>query len=249
MSGAITLAAQSAIKIGAGLVTAAVPRAIHDIIENKLTEVMSVPLSDVGGHLGVDAIAELEEQLQLCQVIVVGPGMGRSTEMSKILSAILKVNKPCIIDADGLYALKGILGELKNRTAPIVITPHPGELSRLINVPIAALLEEPVAYTEQFAKQYGVTVVFKIERTIISDGTETFVNTTGNPGLAKAGSGDVLAGMIGGMMAQGLKPIEASVVGVYSHGKAADLLLEKKSVYTLLPSDLIKELDEVFHNL
>ncbi|MGL4737767.1 MAG: NAD(P)H-hydrate dehydratase [Cellulosilyticaceae bacterium] len=249
MSGAITLTAQSALKIGAGLVTAAVPRAIHEIVENKLTEVMSVPLSDIGGHLGIDAITELEGQLAMAKVVVVGPGMGRSPEMSSILREILKIEKPCIIDADGLFALKSILHQLEKRQAPVIITPHPGELSRLMDIPIGDLLEEPIEYTEAFAKKYGITVVFKTERTVISNGKETLINTTGNPGLAKGGSGDVLAGMIGGMLAQGVTPIEASMIGVYTHGMAADLLMARKSVYTLLPSDLIEELDQVFHHL
>lgn len=249
MSGAITLAAQSAMKIGAGIVTAAVPKSIHQIIENKLTEVMSIPLSDIGGKLGIDAITELEEPLKQCQVIVIGPGMGRSAELRTILAEILKTDKPCIIDADGLFALKEHLGMLEKRQAPVIITPHPGELGRLIDVPIEALLEEPIAYTEEFAKKYGVTVVFKIERTIISNGTKTLINTTGNPGLAKGGSGDVLAGMIGGMLAQGIQPLDAAMIGVYVHGRAADVLVARKSIYTLLPSDLIEELDQIFHDL
>lgn len=249
MSGAVALAAHSAIKIGAGIVTAAVPRAIHDIVEQKLTEVMSIPIHDVDGHFSIDAVADIEALMKGYSVIVVGPGMGRSKESQFIIEAVLKSNKDCIIDADGLYGLKPHLERLKGRKARTVITPHPGELSHLIDVPIEDLLDNPLYYTQKVAREYGLIVVFKIERTMISDGEHVWINTTGNPGLAKGGSGDVLAGMIGGIVAQGLPALEAANISVYAHGKAADRLCETKSIYTFLPSDLIAELDHVFHYL
>ncbi|MGL4345145.1 MAG: NAD(P)H-hydrate dehydratase [Cellulosilyticaceae bacterium] len=249
MSGAVTLAAHSTLKIGAGIVSVAVPRTIHDILEQKLTETMTIPLADVGGHIGIDAITEIQAIIENYSHVVIGPGIGRSKEVTQVLKAVLDSQKPCVIDADGLYALKPILEEIKERQAPIVITPHPGELSHLIEVPVEAILDAPLECTKQFANDYGITVVCKIERTIISDGKKSWINTTGNSGLAKGGSGDVLAGMVGGMMAQGLDALRAAVFAVYCHGMAADLLCERGSMQTLMASDLIGKLDEVLYVL
>lgn len=247
MSGAITLAVMSCLKSGAGTVTAAVPENIHDIMEQKVTEIMTLPMPSEEGHIGKEAIKVLSELFQKYDVIGIGPGIGRSEVIKQIIQELLKSEKPCVIDADGLYALKPYLKDAKNRKAPIVITPHPGEMAYLIEDNIPALLENALDKVCQFAKDYGIITVLKLERTLIADKEGTlYINTTGNSGLAKGGSGDVLTGMITSFLAQGMRPEEAAHLGVYIHGKTADYLADQESIYTLLPSRLIDNLHVAF---
>ena len=244
LSGAITLSAMGCIKVGAGLVAAAVPECIHDIMEQKLTEVMTYPLPCENGELSLDASSSLKAILPNYTVVAFGPGIGRNNSIEKLLKNVLEIQMPCIIDADGLYALKELLPFLKERTAPTVITPHPGEMSRLVNKNIDEILENGIEIARNFALEYGITVVLKTERTIVAwPNGEIYVNTTGNPGMAKGGSGDVLTGIITGLVAQNLNITEAAVTGVYLHGRAGDIMAAKKGIYTMLPSDLYEGLE------
>lgn len=246
MAGAITLAAKACMKIGAGLVSVAVPECVYPIVEQSIWEVMTIGCKDRNGYLSEGAVEEIKAQLKKCDVIGMGPGIGRVSAIEKIIQVVLEEDKPCVIDADGLYAIKPYLDKLKNRRAATILTPHPGELSYLIDKPINEIMENSLTICESFAKKYKVTLVLKLERTIVATEDKLFINRTGNSGLAKGGSGDVLTGIIVGLLAQGANSLEAAKMGVYGHGKAADLMIQSKGSYALLPTDLYEGIEKLF---
>nr|WP_302598780.1 NAD(P)H-hydrate dehydratase [uncultured Cellulosilyticum sp.] len=242
MSGAPTLASEAALKIGSGLVTAAVPESIHDIMEVKLTEVMTVPLRDEEGHIALEGVKQIKELISNYTKVAIGPGLGRSEAAKKAVKEVLLSDKPCVIDADGLYYVSDMLEILKKRMAPTILTPHPGEMARLTGATIEEILEHPIENARQFAQKNKVILVLKIERTVIADETgNIYISRSGNNGMAKGGSGDVLTGLITGLWAQNIMPIEATKLGVYIQSRAGDLLVQKKNEYSLLPSDIYKE--------
>lgn len=247
MSGAVTLASQAAISSGSGLVTAAVPEVIHDIMEVKLTEVMTIPLKSEEGHIAKEAISEIEALIPNYNKIAIGPGIGRSEAAKKAVEAVLKSDKPCVIDADGLYYLKDMLEIIKVRKAPTILTPHPGEMARLTGSTIEEILEHPLEVASEFAQKNKVILVLKTERTVIADKDgDIYISRNGNNGMAKGGSGDVLTGIILGLWAQNIAPIDAAKLGVYIQSRAGDLLRQKKNEYSMLPSDIyIKGIDLV----
>ena len=250
MSGAISLSALAVLKSGAGVATAAVPKCIHDILEQKLTEVMTIPLPDEEGHIAPDAVRILKELTEKYDVIAIGPGIGKSAGIKDLLSVVLDSKKPCVIDADGLYALKPLLDKAKRREVPVIITPHPGEMAMLSDQSIPFILENSRQVALSFAAENNIITVLKTERTLIADPQgNLYINTTGNCGMAKAGSGDVLTGIISGLCAQGLKGKEAAALGVYLHGRSGDIVKSKVSGYAMLPSDVLKGVEEVFVEL
>lgn len=250
LSGAPTLTGLGAFKVGCGTVTVAVPRAIHDIMEQKLTEVMTIPLMDEEGHFGAMAASEVKKIIEAYDIIVVGPGIGRSKEIHEILLTVLASSKPCVIDADALYFLKEMLEVVKLRNALTIITPHPGEMARLTGLGKEEILQNPIKVARDFATQNNVITVLKIERTVVADTKgNIYINTSGNTGMAKGGSGDLLTGILAGLMAQHIEPIDAACLGVYIHGRAADIMANKKTQYTILPSDLFEGIDEAFQEI
>lgn len=249
MSGAVVLCATSCISTGAGTVTLGIPESIQDIISNKLTEAMTIGLPEVKGHFSLEATPRIKELIARYDVIAIGPGLGRSEEVKSIIQVVLASDKPCVIDADGLYALKPYLNQLKSRKAPTVLTPHPGEMAYLIDETIDNILEDPITYAKQFVEKYSVTLVLKLEKTLIVDQEVTYINTTGNNGLAKGGSGDVLTGIITALIGQKVPEEKAARLGVYMHGRAADMLAEEKTVYAVIPSEVSKYLGKVFKQL
>lgn len=250
MSGAVTLTSTAALKAGAGIVTAAVPKAIHDIMEQKLTEVMTIPLEDKEGHISEGAIKQIKELISKYDVIAVGPGIGRSKESEAVLLTVLESDKPCIIDADALYFLRGMLELLRVRSGATIITPHPGEMARLIDLPLSAVLDTPIELTHQFAKENNVTTVLKIERTVVGDEQgNIYINKGGNSGMAKGGSGDLLTGIIAGLLAQSMEASGAARLGVYLHARAADIMKTLKSEFTILPTDLYEGMDKAFKEM
>lgn len=247
MSGAVTLASQAAIRSGSGLVTAAVPESIHDIMEVKLTEVMTIPLKAKEGHIAIEAILEIKSLIPNYNKIAIGPGLGRSEAAKMAVEEILKSDKPCLIDADGLYYLNDMLEIIRMRKAPTILTPHPGEMARLTGSTIEEILERPLEVASQFAQKNKVILVLKTERTVIADEDgNIYISRNGNSGMAKGGSGDVLTGIIIGLWAQNIASIDAAKLGVYIQSRAGDLIRQKKNEYSMLPSDIyIKGIDLV----
>jgi len=243
-SGAAALAAEGGLRAGCGLTTLACPAHLNPVFESKLTEVMTVPLPEVDGMVSMQAIAEIEALWQDKSVVAIGPGLGSGSEVGSLVRRLVRdCPLPMVIDADGLNALAGHLEVLQDRQAPTVLTPHPGELSRLLACTVAEIESDRIGIARRFAREHGVILVLKGARTVIAepDGT-VFVNGSGNPALACGGTGDVLTGIIGGLLSQRLASVAAVLLGVYLHGRAADRLSATLGPAGILASDLLKEL-------
>lgn len=248
LTGAACMTAESALRSGAGVVTAAVPASLNDIFEQRLLEVMTLPLDDNGsGHFTAASKARLMEAADGFDALAIGPGIGRDPECARMVADFIrKTEAPLVIDADGINAFAGKPGSLKRRLAPTVLTPHVGELARLMGKEPAAVASGRLAAAKEAARRTGAVVLLKGSATIITDGDITLVNPNGNPGLATAGSGDVLTGIIAALMAKGLDPLDAAAGGALLHGLAADEAAEDLGIDNLIASDLIEYLPEAF---
>ncbi len=247
LTGAVCLCAQSALIAGAGLVTAGVPRCLNDIIEIKLTEVMSLPLPEIpSGALSEGAFGVIKKFLPKIDALAVGCGGGRAkSTVNLFVKLIEQISLPMVVDADALYALASRREVLKNRKTDILIlTPHEGEFSRLTGISVSEVHKRRKELAKEFALRYNLTLVLKGYRTIVTDGKRFFENSTGNPGMATAGSGDVLTGIIGGLLVQGMEPFVAAKIGVYLHGLSGDLVEREKTQYCLIASDIIEFLPQ-----
>ncbi|NSW84187.1 MAG: NAD(P)H-hydrate dehydratase [Syntrophothermus sp.] len=242
LTGAVVMAAEAALRSGAGLVTAAVPQSLQPAIESRLIEVMTTPLPETSlKTISLEALPALQSLLERTSVCVAGPGMGRYPEARAVIRFILETaGVPVVIDADGLNALAEDLGVLKDRQIPVILTPHPGEMSGLSGLSVADIQADRLEVARGFASEWGVTLVLKGHNTVIATpGGDVYVNVTGNPGMATAGSGDVLSGIIAGFMAQGLLPDQAAISGVYVHGKAGDEAKKEKGERGLNAMDIV----------
>ena len=246
-SGAAAMAAISALKVGAGLVRLAAPKSIMNSLEAKLLEVVKIPLSETADEtISHAAIDELLPHLEKTDVVVIGPGLTTNPETADFLFGLLpKITVPMIIDADAINIIAQKVGSLKKINAPFVLTPHPGELSRMIKLTPAQINSARIDLAPKLAKELAGVLVLKGAPTIIaSPDREIYLNPTGNSGLASAGSGDVLVGMISGFLAQNLSLIEASMLGVFTHGLCADLAVETSNEYSLTAQDLINSIPD-----
>lgn len=194
---------------------------------------------------------KLLSALRNADAVVLGPGMMRTKDTAKILKTVItKYNKTLIIDADGINALSRNIDILSRKKCDIILTPHMGEMARLGKTDVESIAVSREGIASVFAKNYGVTVVLKGAGTVVAGKNgEVFVNTTGNPGLSRGGSGDVLAGVIGSLSATGLSPVDASRVGAFVHGLAADVLLEEKTEQSMLPRDITGTLPKAFSGI
>ncbi len=244
LSGAVCLCAEAALRIGAGLVTAGIPGSLNNIFEVKLTEVMSLPLADRGGALSREAFKDIKKFLDKIDLIVLGPGAGLKDSTKELVVRVIKeIDKPMIVDADGLTALASNLKILSKRKAnSLILTPHPGEFSRLLKLDIGKIKERRKELVKKFALRYNLILILKGKNTLVSDGKRIFENNTGNPGMATAGTGDVLTGIVAGLLAQGIGQFEAAKTGVYLHGLAGDYAARDKTENCLIASDIIEYL-------
>lgn len=244
-SGAAVLAARAAFRTGAGLVHLAAPRGIMNILEKKILEAVKVPLPETK-YETIDRGAEpiLLSLIEKSDLMVIGPGITSRPETARLVRDLLpKVRRPMIIDADALNILAQDPRLISKIRVPFILTPHPGEFARLIRSSPRMVNEHRIDWTLKFARQWGGVVVLKGAPTVIAspDG-EVFVNPTGNSGLATAGSGDVLAGMIAGLLAQTKAPLEAALCGAFLHGLAADHKVKRSNEYSLIAGDLIEQI-------
>ncbi|MFH1578186.1 MAG: NAD(P)H-hydrate dehydratase [Candidatus Omnitrophota bacterium] len=244
-SGASILCANSAMRAGAGLVTLGLPEGLaQSIIKRKPPEVMLKPLAQTSRlTLSLKAYPQIKAILKTVDILIIGPGLSQDKSTQHLIQRLIRViDKPVVIDADGLNALCGHLGVLvKNKNRPqFVLTPHPGEMARLLGVTTKNIQADRKQIAKSFAKAYAVTVVLKGFQTIIADyRCKLYINKTGNPGMAAAGSGDVLAGIIGAFLAQGLDSFAAAKYAVYLHGLAGDLAAKQKTELAMIASDII----------
>ncbi len=244
-TGAAALAGQAAVRSGCGLVTVGTPASVNDILEVKLTEAMTCPLPDQQGLLTEQAQGTIAQLLAERQALAVGPGLGQSEGLGKLLVWLLQqAELPVVIDADGLNLLVGRLEVLENYSGPPpVLTPHPGEMARVTGLTVAEIEADRFAVARDFARKYGVVLLLKGPRTlIVSPEGRVRINGSGNDGLASGGSGDVLTGVIGGLLAQGLEPFTAAALGAWLHGRAAELVADGQGTAGMAASDLLSHL-------
>jgi NAD(P)H-hydrate epimerase len=251
MAGAISLAGMSCLRSGAGLVKLAVPECILDTVAGYEPSYMTVPLvCDASGYLFPQAFDQLREHLEEATAIACGPGLGRSAFLTQLVRKFYEsVPQPMVIDADGLNALASAPDRLDGPAGPRILTPHPGEFARLAKLPEKTPRAEQISQAAELAKQHQLVIVLKGHPTFITDGAREAENTTGNPGLATGGTGDVLTGIITALVCQGLAPFEAAVLGAHVHGLAGDLAAAELGQVSLIASDLLKYLPGAFQAL
>ncbi|MCD6135917.1 NAD(P)H-hydrate dehydratase [Candidatus Bipolaricaulota bacterium] len=239
MSGAAILTATAALRAGAGLVTVACPRSIQSIIATALPEAITIGLPDKDGHLTGDSLAPLRDVLARADVLAIGPGLGRADATGAFVrSLIAEVKSPLVLDADGLFALNP--ETLKRIAGYAVLTPHPGEMSRLIERPADEIDADRIEVARAFAGGHGVVLLLKGRPTAIGTPSgEVFLNPTGNTALATGGSGDVLTGIIAGLLAGGASTRDAAILGAYVHGYAAEHRSRDRAERSIIPSDLL----------
>jgi len=249
MTGAAYLAAESALRCGAGLVLLAVPAQLCAIIEIKATCVISMPVASTDdGAFAPEAADELADALEACSVALVGPGIGTRRATAEFVHRLLdRVRHPVVIDADALNIMAGdadALAALGERV-PVVLTPHPGEFARLTGLSTAQVQRDRSRLASRLAQSLKAVVVLKGRGTVVTDGRREYINTTGNPGMATAGSGDVLAGMIGAFIGQGVECFDAACLGVERHGAAGDVAAERKGALGMTAEDILSAVPEV----
>ena len=238
-SGAAVLCAGGALRSGAGLVTLGIPKSlITPVIKIKPKEAMILPLAETKeGTLSLSAFRKLKDFCKNISVLVVGPGLSQNKSTQALARKVIsKINKPMVIDADGFNALSGGL-KIPQDT---ILTPHPGEMARLLWVSVKKIQSERIKAAVTFAKRHRVILALKGHNTVVADYKgNLYVNKTGNPGMATAGSGDVLTGMIAAFLGQKLNAFEAAKYAVYLHGLAGDLAAREKTQLSLIASDII----------
>jgi len=245
MSGAIVMTAKAALRSGIGLLTMAIPECIHHTCASHLLEAMYIPCSSTNGYFTGDIpFHEVD-----FDVIAIGPGIGRTDSIKRVVEDAFQQNVPIIIDADGLFHFNKELAKM--RTAPTIITPHPGEMARLGGTSIQFVEENRFSVSRQFAMENNVYVVLKGPYTIVTTPAgDQFVNTTGNPALAKGGSGDVLTGIILALIKQAATIQEAISNAVYIHGRTADILVDENhhTNMDVVATDIIEALPKALHS-
>lgn len=243
MPGAAVFCVEAALRTGAGLVKLMTPKSAYPIIASHTVQSVFCPLEEENGIISVESLSLIFSEIEKCDAIVIGCGLGVNENTTKIIHSILKnASVPIIIDADGINSILMCIDILKDIKAPVVLTPHPGEMARLISKTVSEVQDNRISIAKDFAKKYGVYLVLKGANTIATDGENVFVNTTGNPSLAMGGTGDMLSGMIGSFAAQGMPLLDAVKAGVFIHGYNADKAVQKYSQRGLTVSDLIEQL-------
>ena len=237
-TGAAYLAAQACLRSGAGLVFFGVPESIYQIEALKLNEAIVFSLPDEDGKLSAAAIPEILERLPKMDAVLIGPGLGQSEGAFQVVKKVLECAAcPVVLDADGINVMGAHKDILRERTNATILTPHAGEFARL-----GGDAGQRIAAAEAMAKDLGCILLLKGHGTVITDGTNTYINPTGNPGMAVGGSGDVLAGIIAALLGQGIEPLQAAACGAWIHGAAGDICAAEIGQYGMLPTDMVNVL-------
>ncbi len=249
LTGAAYLACQGALRCGSGLVTNGIPKPLNKIMEVKLTEAMTLPLPATSDKsLSIKAEDEILKFGKKCDVVALGPGLGANEETVVLVRSLVgKIEAPLVLDADGINSIGCDLDILKKRSGRTVLTPHPGEMARLMNKDVKFVQSKREDAARSVAEITNSVVVLKGHKTVVanSDGS-IYVNGTGNSGMATAGMGDILTGMIASFIGQGIDDYSASVIAVYLHGLAGDIARDKKGPFCMIASDLLDSLPEAF---
>jgi len=243
LTGAPCLAAGAAIRAGAGYAIVCCPASLEPILEAKLTEVMTLGLEDTDGGLAAAAAEPILERAERSACVVVGPGLGRAEHTRRLVREVVpRVPAPLLIDADGLNALGTDLGLLRDREAPTVLTPHGGELGRLLGRDSGEIAARRLAGARAASEASGAVVVLKGDDTIVADGESVAVNALESPALATAGTGDVLSGAIGALIARGTGPFAAACAGVHAHARAGRLAAGRLGAESVIAGDVVADL-------
>lgn len=253
-AGAAALVGAAALRSGAGLVRVACPEEVQPTVASFEPSYMTYPIrNDPEGLLCFDeARKALERFLPQVDVLAMGPGLGQSADLRELVRwVVASVEIPTVLDADALNNLAGQTDVLANPRRPVVITPHPGEFSRLTGRPKAEIQADRETHAVALAEHAGggLIVVLKGAETIVTDGRRIYVNTTGNPGMSTGGSGDVLTGVIAALIGQDLSPFDAACLGVYAHGLAGDIARDQNGEVGLIAGDIVDSLADAFHHL
>ena len=254
MVGCCALATEGALRSGAGLVTLAFPECLYTALTSRLTENLFLPLStNKDGFISSDSVKTLLSACENSDVIMVGCGLGTSESIKELVKALVTENeKPLIMDADALNCLSEFNDILLNKKCEILLTPHPGEMSRLCGLSVADIEENREEIIVDFCKTYKVNVLLKGHETLIcnSSADSLYINKTGNTGLSKGGAGDLLSGIIAGLTPSMKSNLyDSAVLGAFVHGMSADLLKNEMSEYSILPSDCAKVLGKVYSRI
>ncbi|GAG66910.1 unnamed protein product [marine sediment metagenome] len=247
-TGAAYMCSMSALIGGAGVVTIAIPEGLNTVMETKLTEVMTLPLPQTkDGTLAISALPKILDEVKKFDCLAIGPGISLNEETSDLVISLVKNLKiPLVIDADALTILSENIEILRDSKAPIVITPHPGELSRLLNIS-EVNLKDRLELNKEISKKIKKISVLKGARTLISNPKgETYINLTGSPAMATAGSGDVLVGVIASLIAQGIDLFNAAIIGTYIHGLAGDMASEEIGQRSVIATDIMSKIPDAF---
>jgi NAD(P)H-hydrate epimerase len=247
--GAASLTATACLRSGAGLSYLAIPKSLNTIFAGKLTEVVLWPCEDSGrGYLGAGNLEELISRIEPQNALAIGPGLGQAEATGQLLFALLaSLNKPVVLDADGLNLVSRNIDAVNTYQGPMVLTPHPGELARLIGKSTQQIAADRIAVARQTAIALGKVLVLKGSPTVIAEPAgKVYINSSGNAGMATAGSGDVLTGAVAALLAQGLSALDAALVGVYIHGAAGDLAREQKGEMGMIARDILAMLPRAF---
>jgi ADP-dependent NAD(P)H-hydrate dehydratase len=246
MSGAAVLCGSAALRSGAGLVTIACPSEIQPIVAMGNPCYMTVGISH-----SPEGASKVRQLADAADVIAIGPGLGRGSAIAGLVRALVMQlpEKPIVLDADGLNNMAPIPGAVKVRPAPLILTPHLGEFSRLTGRTIDDLQANRESAAVKYARGLGVTLLLKGHRTVVTDGRRLYVNETGNPGMATGGSGDVLTGVLAALLGQGFSPLEATILAAWVHGRAGDLGAATLSQVSLTASDVLQFLPQAFREV
>jgi len=258
MAGAAAMCAEAALRSGAGLITIGAPHSVVPVLAAKTTCPTTHPFAETeAGSFAAHALLEVIDLLPGFTAVALGPGIGRHPSTCWfVLNVILKLGVPAVIDADGLNSLATDIDVLDRRHAPLILTPliltpliltpHPGEMARLAGISPAAVQADRIGVAEAFAARHRALLVLKGHGTVVTDGERTYVNTTGNPGMATGGAGDVLTGVILGLLCQQFEPFAAAQLGAYIHGLAGDIAARTKGETALIATDILDALPEAF---
>lgn len=248
MLGAPCLASTAALRAGAGLVYLAVPESLLDPASVKLTEVILKPMRETSeGTLAMGALSELETLAEECDAAALGPGLSTRPETVSVACRLYAaVRRPMVVDADALNALALSGANLADHAGPRILTPHPGEMGRLLGCAAAAVQRDRKGAARRLTRAARAVAVLKGSGTVVAEGRRLAVNATGNPGMATAGTGDVLTGLIAGLLAQGMRPYDAARLGAHLHGLAGDLAARDLGEHSLIAGDLLAFLPKAF---
>lgn len=242
MPGAAVICAKAALKTGVGLLKCAFPKSIYPVMTSHLIQPIFAPMSENEDKtLSMGALNKISAELEWADCIAMGCGIGKNDDTQVIVNQVIRESEvPVVLDADGINSVLANIDVLKGAHAPLVLTPHPGEMARLVDSSVAEVESNRIELARNFAAENSCVLVLKGANTVVTNGLSVFVNTTGNPGMAMGGTGDMLTGMIGSFIAQGMDCYSAAKCAVYIHGMCGDITADEISTRGMTVEDMLE---------